>query len=479
MDDFWTETLNRWRVALECAACGRVFREADNIGRWLCRQHNDEHDGARWGCCDAASPGARGCARADHCTTALGFDFAHDLGVPAPVALAVQSNGSAPPGVIQFEPQSPHHARQRALVQGAETIVWFRRFEIAAPHYNAAPMAFWSNAGTDSPGNDGLDALPLVPHDDDDDYRGGSCPAVARAVDQWILAAELDDEGVEPFDQMVVQEGATRHNDVLIINLFPLSKTHQGWVSAASNRRVRVLQWSTLGMKGPFQGVNLMRVKDAQGHAPPRKDWLGAVVKHLAPRRIAFLVLNENDAQLRDAWEECKITYAKYDDTVAVLSVPSKVEEDEFRAQWDARIMAPLRDRYNIDGPRTRDGRLDGIAVLQARRGQTKWPANKRAGLASRVGGTTKTGIGADLQRPIEIDDSTRGADGRVNAFAALRSGQERSQRTMIHDQPERRAGVKQVDAFEVLRRGQLRAAQGGKHEEGGPTFNGGELGKI
>lgn len=94
----------RWR---HCTRCRRVYREADNLGQWQCRQHmrttfgpsdtdprtgrpmEDAHGRPLWRCCgrpelDVYDPRAssNGCVPADHTEHQHAYTAAHDMDVP-------------------------------------------------------------------------------------------------------------------------------------------------------------------------------------------------------------------------------------------------------------------------------------------------------------------------------------------------------------------------------------------------------------
>jgi hypothetical protein len=81
----WRGIVNVWRhELLQCAWCGQMFNEMNNIGRWQCQQHRQPEPSlttGTWRCCglhlenmssvrhlvsSSVHPDTSGCVRADH-----------------------------------------------------------------------------------------------------------------------------------------------------------------------------------------------------------------------------------------------------------------------------------------------------------------------------------------------------------------------------------------------------------------------------
>lgn len=97
LDKEWKDVVKRWQtLLLECARCGTLYKEIDNIGTWKCHQHslgwNYQGKGtfrekSQWDCCGEKMkhnlPGdPRGCVRGDHSPDDVVYSRKDDIVLP-------------------------------------------------------------------------------------------------------------------------------------------------------------------------------------------------------------------------------------------------------------------------------------------------------------------------------------------------------------------------------------------------------------
>jgi hypothetical protein len=105
-DLYWGKKIDEWKKTVkQCTRCGRRFTEANNIGRWACKQHAFRGiltAEGRWPCCGKiVGPTNNGCVAADHTTfVELPWDETHDIPLPLAVADAIGVGQKLPSVVV-------------------------------------------------------------------------------------------------------------------------------------------------------------------------------------------------------------------------------------------------------------------------------------------------------------------------------------------------------------------------------------------